>query len=48
LGGTEFRPSKVEQFRIVEPKRRRIKRGTKEVSEIQFFKKQKRKGGFLR
>lgn len=33
-----FRKSKLDPFKVVEKKERRLKKGTKEVSEIQFFK----------
>lgn len=36
-----FRKSKVSEFLIVEKKEKRLKRGTQEVSELQFFKKKK-------
>lgn len=41
-----FESSRKDPFRLVEPRRRRLKRGSGETSEIQFFRKQKRKGGF--
>ena len=41
IGGTEFLRSKRDQFRIVEPRQRRIKRGTKESFQIQKAKKKK-------
>lgn len=44
LMGTEFRPSKVEPFRVVEPKRRRIKKGTQEPFQIKASRKS---GGFF-
>jgi hypothetical protein len=43
--GTEFTPSKVDKFRIVEPKRRRIKRGTLEAPQL---KRARKKGGFFK
>lgn len=46
LSGTEFRPSKVDEFRVVEPKRRRIKRGTSESSQLKQAKKNKFNWGF--
>jgi len=48
LGGTEFVRGKRDSFRIVEPKQRRIKKGTSEVFQIQTAKKIKRKGGFFK
>jgi hypothetical protein len=41
--GMDFKPSKVDSFRIVERRERRIKRGTGEVAEIM----RARKGGWL-
>ena len=38
-----FRKSKLNKFLIVEKKNRRLKKGTSEVPEIQFFKKKGRK-----
>ncbi len=39
LGGTEFIRGKKDSFRIVEPRQRRIKKGTREVFQIQKAKK---------
>lgn len=45
--GTEFLRGKKEPFRVVEPRRRRIKRGTSEVFQIQSERKQSRKKGWF-
>jgi hypothetical protein len=43
ISGTEFLPSKSEPLRIIEPRRRRLKRGGSEVKEIQYFKGKEKK-----
>lgn len=47
LIGTEFKQSKVDSFRVVEPRERRIKRGTKEIFQLKE-EKNKARGGFFR
>ena len=48
LGGLKpgFAPSKVDAFRIVEKKTKRLKKGSGETEEIKFFKGKRRKRGF--
>jgi len=36
-----FRPSKIDPFKVIEKKEKRIKKGTQEAKEIQFFRKKK-------
>jgi hypothetical protein len=46
--GMNFGKSKKEEFRVVEFKSKRLKRGTQEVPEIQLFRKPKKiKGGIF-
>lgn len=46
LFGTEFTRSKKDSFRIVEPRSRRIKKGTSELTQLKQARKSK--GGFFR
>ena len=38
LFGEEFRPSKVSEFKVIQRKERRLKKGGQEAREIQFFR----------
>ena len=43
--GIGFAKSKIDPFKVIEKKERRLKRGTQEVPEIQLFRKKPRGGG---